>query len=51
MLMGWSVKKNRFAAVTGPGGALYFDKDTYMITERIIPQHDMPPTEVPHGSH
>jgi len=45
------VKKNRFAAVTGPGGALYFDKDTYMITERIIPQHDMPPAEVPHGSH
>jgi twinkle protein len=45
------VKKNRFAAQTGPGGALYFDKDTYMITERTQPQHDMPPVEVPNGNH
>jgi twinkle protein len=45
------VKKNRFAAVTGPGGALYFDKDTYMINERPVPQHGMPPTETSDGNH
>jgi twinkle protein len=44
------VKKNRFAAVTGPGGKLYFDKDTYMINERIDPAYDMPPTEANYGS-
>lgn len=41
------VKKNRFAAQTGPGGSLYFDKDTYLISERTTPPFDMPPTEVP----
>lgn len=45
------VKKNRFAAQTGPGGALYFDPDTYMISERIDPAFNLPPTEVPHGYH
>lgn len=41
------VKKNRFAAQTGPGGSLYFDKDTYIISERNDPPHNMPPVEVP----
>lgn len=44
------VKKNRFAAVTGPAGALLFDIDTYMISESPPGPH-FPPTEVPHGSH
>lgn len=45
------VKKNRFAAVTGPGGHLYFDKDTYMISELEDPPFDMPPTEHFDGHH
>lgn len=45
------VKKNRFAAVTGPAGALYFDKDTYMISELQQPPHDLPPIEVPNVNH
>lgn len=45
------VKKNRFAAVTGPGGSLYFDKDTYMISEREVPAYQLPPTEMPDVSY
>lgn len=45
------VKKNRFAAQTGPGGLLYFDKDTYLISERPTPSHLLPPTEAEHGHH
>jgi twinkle protein len=45
------VKKNRFAAVTGPGGRLYFDQDTYMIRELTDPPHNLPPTEVPNVSY
>lgn len=45
------VKKNRFAAVTGPGGRLYFDKETYMIRELVDPSHNLPPTEVPNVSY
>ena len=42
------VKKNRFAAVTGPGGKLFFDKDTYLVSERVDPAYDMPPVEDPY---
>jgi twinkle protein len=45
------VKKNRFAATTGPGGKLLFDKDTYMIKELVDPPHNLPPTEVPNVSY
>ena len=45
------IKKNRFAAQTGPGGALYFDKDTYMITERETPPEGLPPVEHPDVHH
>lgn len=45
------VKKNRFAAQTGPGGDLYFDVETYLISERPTPPHSLPPIEVPNGHH
>lgn len=44
------IKKNRFAAVTGPAGSLIFNPDTYIITERTDPPFDFPPIEVPHGN-
>ena len=45
------VKKNRFAAQTGPGGSLYFDKDTYLISERPNPSHLLPPLETADDHH
>lgn len=42
------VKKNRFAAQTGPGGDLYFDKDTYLISERPPASSTLPPVEPDH---
>ena len=45
------VKKNRFAAQTGPGGALYFDKETYLISERPSASATLPPLEPDHASH
>lgn len=45
------VKKNRFAAQTGPGGSLYFDKDTYLISERPPASASLPPLEIPNGHH
>ena len=43
------VKKNRFAAVTGPGGKLFFDKDTYIVSERVEPIAKLPPVEATYG--
>lgn len=45
------VKKNRFAAQTGPGGSLYFDKETYLISERASPSLSLPPLEPADGNH
>lgn len=45
------VKKNRFAAQTGPGGSLYFDKDTYLISERPPATASLPPVETSYVNH
>lgn len=45
------VKKNRFASVTGPGGSLYFDKETYLVSERPPATASLPPVETTDGSY
>jgi twinkle protein len=38
-----TIRKNRFASQTGPAGLLYFDPNTFMIKERIMPPEGLPP--------
>ncbi len=38
-----TIRKNRFGARTGPTGQLYFDLDTFMITEKTGTEFTLPP--------